>query len=391
MSEGLDNTASLSEKVVASKKIVGGGKHSKWIPLIWLPYYLFFLLGPVFDHAPFARLIETGVATVFFLIFYFGMFWAKKPTPWFHMAGLVLLGLIFAPINPGASCFFIYSTAFAPFLAQTEVSALRVMLSIVGLSALETWISTLSWWPFPRMAWWPFIYSGGFALVIGIGNIFFAQRNRTNYKLRMAQEEIEHLAKVAERERIARDMHDVLGHTLSIIILKSELAGKLIDKDPERAKNEIRDVEQTSRQALADVRHTIRGYRVQSLTEELKQAKATLETAGVNVKSETEQVGLTPAQESVAALIVREAVTNVVRHAAAQSCVLKLTSLKGRCLIEIHDDGRGCNGAEGNGLRGMRERIEALGGTLERTSDQGTRLKIQFPLGQPNATAADVL
>ena len=128
----------------------------------------------------------------------------------------------------------------------------------------------MAWWPFPRMSWWAFIYSGGFALVIGIGNIFFAQRNRSNYKLRMAQEEIEHLAKVAERERIARDLHDVLGHTLSVIILKSELAGKLMDKDPERAKSEIRDVEQTSRQALAEVRQTIRGYRVQSLCEEIE-------------------------------------------------------------------------------------------------------------------------
>jgi two-component system sensor histidine kinase DesK len=148
-------------------------------------------------------------------------------------------------------------------------------------------------------------------------------------------------------------------------------------------------VEQTSRQALADVRHTIRGYRVQSLCEELKQAKATLETAGVTVKSETEQVSLTPAQESIAALIVREAVTNVVRHAAAQSCVLKLASLKDQCLIEIHDDGRGCNGDEGNGMRGMRERIEALGGTLERVNEKGTKLKIQFPL--VSAKTADSL
>jgi two-component system, NarL family, sensor histidine kinase DesK len=388
MSESHKDMSSLSEQVVASKKMVGG-RHSKWIPLIWLPYYLFFLLAPVFDHAPLARWVETGVATVFFLIFYFGMFWAKKPTPWFHMAGLVLLGLIFAPSNPGASCFFIYSTAFAPFIAQTEMSALRVMLSIVGLSALETWLSTLSWWPFPRMAWWTLIYSGGFALIIGIGNIFFAQRNRTNYKLRMAQDEIEHLAKVAERERIARDMHDVLGHTLSVIILKSELAGKLIDKEPERAKNEIHDVEQTSRKALAEVRNTIRGYRVQSLCEELKQAKATLETAGVTVKAETEQVKLTPAQESIAALIVREAVTNVVRHAAAQTCLLRLSSLKDRCLIEIQDDGTGSNGAEGNGLRGMRERIVALGGTLERVSGKGTKLTIQFPIGP--AKTADIL
>ncbi len=106
--------------------------------------------------------------------------------------------------------------------------------------------------------------------------------------MQKAQEEIEHLAKVAERERIARDLHDVLGHTLSVIILKSELARKLMDHDPARAKAEIADVEQTSREALAEVRSTIRGYRDHSLEAELKQAKATLETAGVTVKSESQ-------------------------------------------------------------------------------------------------------
>jgi two-component system, NarL family, sensor histidine kinase DesK len=197
--------------------------------------------------------------------------------------------------------------------------------------------------------------------LIGAGNIFFAQRNRANRKLRLAHEEIEHLAKVAERERIARDLHDVLGHTLSVIILKAELAGKLIDLDPERAKAEIGDVERTSRAALADVRSTIRGYRSHSLEEELKQAKATLETAGVAVKSEEGTVGLTPAQESVVALLVREAVTNVVRHAHARNCQLRLAPMNGNCLLEIEDDGRGGLETEGNGLRGMRERVQALG------------------------------
>jgi two-component system sensor histidine kinase DesK len=201
-------------------------------------------------------------------------------------------------------------------------------------------------------------------------------------QLNLANQEIEHLAKVAERERIARDLHDVLGHTLSVIILKSELAGKLIDRDPERAKAEIADVEQTSRAALADVRSTIRGYRAHSLEAELKQAKATLETAGVTVRSESEEVRLTPVQESVVALVVREAVTNVVRHARARNCHLRLMPVNGNCRLEIQDDGRGGGAVEGNGLRGMRERIEALGGTLERENSRGTKLSIEFPLTQ---------
>src|ERR1043166_8672320 len=110
MSEMPKPVLSLAEQVQASKKITGG-KHTKWVPLIWLPYYLFFLLQPVFEHAPVARWIETGVATVFFLICYFGMFWSRSPRSWYYMAGLVILGLVFAPSNTGASCFLTYYAA----------------------------------------------------------------------------------------------------------------------------------------------------------------------------------------------------------------------------------------------------------------------------------------
>jgi two-component system sensor histidine kinase DesK len=224
------------------------------------------------------------------------------------------------------------------------------------------------------------IYACAFPIIIGGGNVFFAQRNRANEKLRMANTEIEHLAKVAERERIARDLHDVLGHTLSIIILKSELAGKLVDHDPAKAKAEIADVEQTSRAALAEVRSTIRGYRSNTLTGELKQAKAALETAGVLVHSEAAEIGLNPSQENVLALVLREAVTNIVRHAAAKNCRVKLAPMNGKCVLEIQDDGRGGVQIEGSGIRGMRERIELLGGTFERKTGQGTTLIIQLPL-----------
>ncbi len=116
------------------------------------------------------------------------------------------------------------------------------------------------------------------------------------------------------------------------------------------------------------------------MEDEIKQAKSTLETAGVSLTSQQQQVSLTPAQESVIALIVREAVTNVVRHAGARHCELRLAPQNGNCLLEIKDDGRGGSQVEGNGLRGMRERIEALGGTLVRETRAGNRISIQFPL-----------
>jgi two-component system sensor histidine kinase DesK len=343
-----------------------------WAPYTWLFYFCFFLLNPILNHAGWKEWVATGLGTVAFLALYFSFFWIKCPWNLLNIAGMALLGIGFSPFNAGACTFFVFAAAFIPFAVEKESTALKLLTAILA-------VVTLEWWLLHLTGWFLF-YGGGLASVIGVGNVYFAQRNRANQRLRKANEEIEHLAKVAERERIARDLHDVLGHTLSVIILKSELAGKLIDHDPERAKAEMADVEQTSRAALADVRSTIRGYRSHSLEAELKQAKATLETAGVIVKSESEEVRLTPAQESVVALVVREAVTNVVRHARARNCHLRLIPVNGNCRIEIHDDGRGGGAVEGNGLRGMRERIEALGGTLQRENSLGTRLNIEFPL-----------
>jgi two-component system sensor histidine kinase DesK len=343
-----------------------------WAPYTWLFYFCFFLLNPIFNHAGWKEWVATGLGTVAFLALYFSFFWIRCPWNLFNIAGMALLGIGFSPFNAGACTFFVFAAAFVPFAVEKESTALKLLTVVLA-------VVTLEWWLLHLTGWFLF-YGGGLASVIGVGNVYFAQRNRANQRLRKAHEEIEHLAKVAERERIARDLHDVLGHTLSVIILKSELAGKLIDHDPRRAKAEMADVEQTSRAALADVRSTIRGYRGHSLEAELKQAKATLETAGVIVKSESSEVHLTPAQESVVALVVREAVTNVVRHARARNCHLQLLPVNGNCRLEIQDDGRGGGAVEGNGLRGMRERIEALGGTLERENTAGTRLSIEFPL-----------
>jgi two-component system sensor histidine kinase DesK len=163
--------------------------------------------------------------------------------------------------------------------------------------------------------------------------------------------------------------------------LKSELAGKLMDRDPERAGREIREVENISRQALSEVRDAIRGYRSQGLVAELAQAKATLETAGVAVQCDAATTLQLPAmQESVLSLAVREGVTNVVRHANARSCRLRIEQQNGICRLEIADDGQGFITMEGNGLRGMRERVEMLGGTLDRRNKSGTTLTITLPL-----------
>lgn len=350
------------------------GKAHGWPAYIWLAYLGFFFIDPVLSHASSKIWLLTALATVIFLFLYFGLFWLNHTRPLLHVVGMLVLGVLFAPINAGAATFFIFAAAFVPFCVKTERQAIASLSGIVVLAAIEM--------QFFHLSGWFLFYAAGLSLMVGGGNIYFAQRNRALAKLRMAHEEIEHLAKLAERERIARDLHDVLGHTLSVIILKSELAGKLIDRDTQRAGNEIREVEQISRQALSEVRDAIRGYRSQGLTAELAQAKVTLETAGVAVRCEAAKIALPPLQESVLSMAVREAVTNVVRHAEAHTCSLHLEQQNGSCRLRIEDDGRGGFQEEGNGLRGMRERVEILGGSLSRETQAGTRLTITLPLKQ---------
>jgi signal transduction histidine kinase len=196
--------------------------------------------------------------------------------------------------------------------------------------------------------------------------------------------DLHRLAKIAERERIARDLHDVLGHTLSLIALKTELAGRLLSQnnDAERARAEMADVENISRQALVEVQQTILGDRAETLEEEFERASSTLRTAGIAVECERGCLRVDTVHESVLGFALREAVTNIVRHSRASSCHIRLQQSEQGCLLEVQDDGRGCpqeGQKEGEGLRGMRERVEAIGGSVRRDVSAGTRLLVRLP------------
>jgi two-component system, NarL family, sensor histidine kinase DesK len=353
-------------------------KEHGWVPYLWLFFLLFVLFEPAYSHASARRWALTLLGVAVFLILYFALYAIKGRKRLLIIAAFAGLGLIFAPYNGGACTFFIYAAALTPFVTESTSESFKCLGGLLGVILAGALLV-----PMPSPIW---ITALVVSIPIGLSNTFFAQKHRDDAKLRMAQDEIEHLAKIAERERIARDLHDVLGHTLSLITLKSELAGKLIDRDPARAKEEIRAVEATARQALSEVRQAVVGYRAKTLTEEIKLAKSTLETAGVRVDCEAASVPLQPAQESVLGLALREAVTNVVRHARAHTCRLRLAQTNGHCLLEIEDDGRGGTQTEGNGLRGMRERVEAVGGHLERSVENGTKLLITVPVEKTSGT-----
>lgn len=353
---------------------------SKWA-YAWLAYVGFLFIDPILEPSLF-KWLGSLVALAIFL----GIFAAfvrstdkGRPTRFWMIAATFVLGLLTFPWNTGASTFFVYAAAFLPFTIKSTRRVLVLFLAESLIILAETYFFHTPGHLFYIS--WPNAFIAIFlVLIIGTGNIFFAQQRRNDRKLRMAHEEIEQLAAVAERERIARDLHDVLGHTLSVIVLKAELAGRLIDRDPQRAAREIADVEKTARTALSEVREAIGGYRSQGLPAEMELARNTLQAAGVTLSCESPLPQLHAAEETVLCLAVREAVTNIVRHAQATHCRMRFTtSPDGYDALLIADDGAHPKLQEGNGLRGMRERVQSIGGRLSITADPGVSLLIELP------------
>ena len=206
--------------------------------------------------------------------------------------------------------------------------------------------------------------------VSGIGGAFAVRQAR----------ELQRRDKASERERIAKDLHDVLGHSLSSLALKAELARRVFHSDPTRALLEISDVERIARQGLEDMRGAVHGYYAGDIYAELDRVESLLKAANINVERRCEGLEMPPAKERVLALIVREAVTNILRHSQATACRLALFRADGAYRLEISDDGRGGKHEEGVGMRSIRTRAEAFGGTAVWSSAIGTHLSVSLPI-----------
>lgn len=353
--------------------------------LFWLAYLVFFIIAPM-ERRSVAYWLESLAIMGVFLAMYIGFLRTKTTAVGLSLiGGMILLGVATLPFNGGATTFIIYAAALVPYALPSGAWVVGIVLGESIVMALEE-----QYLHFGRFAIFLNVF---FTIIVGGTNFLFAQKQRADCRLNRKQEEIEALAAVAERERIARDLHDVLGHTLSVIVLKSELAGRLLEKDLAaegrdgavnlgRARAEIGDVERTARTALAEVREAIGGYRARGLGAEIAAARETLATAGVTLTTEGHltHTPLSAAEETVLSLALREAVTNIVRHASATECRLKIVVDQGVHRLSIEDDGRHPAMREGNGLRGMRERVESLGGQLSLTREGGTHLLIELPL-----------
>jgi len=342
-----------------------------WMPYLWLIYLGFFYGKYFFMTPPGREIVAVIITSALFLRLYFSGYWRHGRQLWLNIGGLAALGAIMAPINAGSSVFLIYAGSFTPFVGSRRVTIAMVagLLLVVGLEAFFVQPNPGFWAPAAILI-----------PLIALANYHYYSMARKESALRKSREEVRQLATVAERERIARDLHDLLGHTLSVIALKSELAAKLVERDATRAGNEIRDVERISREALVEVREAVTGYRRQGLGGELDSAVLALKAADIAYRTEGKAPELSAPAESVLAMVLREAVTNVIRHAGAGRCRIALDSRNGVTRLVVEDDGRGARTyGGGSGLDGMRARVEDLGGEFRIEADGGTRLTVTLP------------
>jgi two-component system sensor histidine kinase DesK len=350
---------------------------------------LLFLIGPLSDLAgaslPAGRLAAIVVAVAAFVGLFLSLL---PPVPAIARRGSrgILVGLALLAALAGTTlalgapssfaALFVYFVAAAAMLLPTRGAAVVIGVTAAavgaGLAAGGTDDSTVA---------------AHMLTIVTIGVMLAAlgSHARTIRELRAAREELARLAVSEERLRIGRDLHDLLGHTLSLVALKSELAAKLVRSDPERARSEMSEVQDVTRRALAEVREAVHGYRRLALDEALDGARTALSAAGIGVRVDGIVEDLPDEVENVLAWAVREATTNVVRHSGARTCAISLATNEEAVALQVDDDGRSDLAAarSGTGLTGLAERADRLHGTLEAGARPGGgfRLRLRVPLG----------
>ncbi len=222
-------------------------------------------------------------------------------------------------------------------------------------------------------------------ILLPLSSYSIHKRERLEAQLKDAHQQISDLIKLQERQRIARDLHDILGQKLSLIGLKSDLAGKLIQINPEQAKHELNDIRLTARVALKEVREIVADMRGTKLEDELIRVKQILKAAQMEfyVEGEKRVHKIPLLVENVLSMCLKEAITNIVKHSSATACKLNIQKTSTELTMVIQDNGRGIvekDMQEGNGLNGMRERLEFVNGSLDIQVDSGTELVFRIPL-----------
>ena len=349
---------------------------SPWSEAIHLAWSVWVFITPLFSGGYTLRwALLTLVSYPVFLLLYAACIVTSRRVAWRCAFAMVVLSMVLLPWYPSGISYFVFGCVMLRIGGVQ--SSLGYLLQLLVLNAV--FVSTAAWigYPWQSLVWLPVM-----TLVIGmIVNVERTSQEK-DAEIRLSHDEVRRLAATAERERIGRDLHDLLGHTLSLITLKLELSRKLFDRDPAASRRELEDAEAVARHALAEVRSAVTGIRAADLAAELASARLMLESSCVHLDYDVPPTGLSPDIERGLALVLREAATNIARHANAGVAQIIFNPEGDQLEVTVVDDGVGGIDADGNGLAGMRERIARMGGTLaiESPRRQGTRVRLRVPL-----------
>jgi two-component system sensor histidine kinase DesK len=350
---------------------------SPWTDSIHLLWSIWIFITPLFDEGKngytWAWLAFTLGSYPIFLLLFAKSQLAPRRRVNFYAIGMAVLCLVLLPWYPSGVSYFVYACV---MLLTCKMRFRAYMIQLIAMNVVFI------------AAAWRFGYPWQLMLSISAMTFTICTTIRVEHAnkekdaaLRLSQDEVRRLAATAERERIGRDLHDLLGHTLSLITLKLELSRRLFDRDVDAARREVADAEKVARQALAEVRCAVTGIRATDIAAELAASRLMLETASVHL--EYNAVPPLPAEvERALSLVLREAATNICRHAGASTASITFEAAPSGLALRIADNGRGGVRDDGNGLCGMRERVRAIGGTLllDSPSGRGTTIRIQIPL-----------
>lgn len=353
-------------------------KHMGIFPYIWLVYLMYPIITLMKESG--WKLILGGGMLIIFLIAYRQLYFVPKNFVMWACIQLVITFLFSMFYDPSMIFFGFYTANAMGFAATKKQFRLSFVFLIVTIGSfmfvnMREFTNTSAITVIPMFI---------LMIVTPFGMRNFNQKKILRTQLSEANEQIRDLVKREERQRIARDLHDTLGHTLSLITLKSQLVEKLIVKNPERACLEAKEITQTSRTALKQLRELISDMRMITVEEELEQVKMILQAASISleVQQETSTNVLSPLEQNIVGMCLREAVTNVVKHSKATECTITLFEEQGKLIVQVKDNGIGLQkNHDGNGILGMRERLALIDGMLNlHDVHNGTMLTIYVPI-----------
>ncbi|WP_445428785.1 sensor histidine kinase [Alishewanella sp. HL-SH05] len=345
-----------------------------WIYLINLVFYII----PLFT-VRFAlwQYLSMALALLLFLACYFAAYRCKRQQLHWPITGIVLIASLITPINEGSIAMFAYAGFFIGYAYALKPYLLLMSMLVALLVVLDISLGIA----------WPLFLIMGVPIVLAVSLLGRAEQAKLRHRLaeHKSEDEIKQLAAMVERERIGRDLHDILGHTLSSIVLKADLAEKLLShQKTAEAQQHLMELSQIARDALSQVRQSVSGYKHQGLAAEVTKLLARLRDAGCKA----ELVGTIPVldkrRETTMLLALTELVTNVMRHSKADRCQISFSQQSDCLKVEVTDNGKASNLKEGNGLQGLRQRLAAVGASLRLQQHEGVTALIELPLRENN-------